>query len=140
MCPRLIRATRYTFAQDAKGSANAVNDVYARTQKRMTRNCRLPVPCVYFIQGSCEYMAIEKRKRPCKPGDECTVKKEMDGPRKKVWPLSATEDTIKKLYDSGHSDPVIAQACDVSRGMVLRWRQKNNLPPNRRGGRPSQNK
>ena len=43
---------------------------------------------------------------------------------------------MKKLYDSGHSDPVIAQACDVSRGMVLRWRQKNNLPPNGKKGRP----
>jgi hypothetical protein len=43
---------------------------------------------------------------------------------------------MRKLYDKGHSDPVIAQACNVDRGVVQRWRTKNGLPPNSKGGRP----
>lgn len=102
----------------------------------MTRHCRLPKPCMYFIQGTCEYLAMEKHRRPCKPGDACTVKREMGTQRKKAYSCDATLDAIKKLYDRGHSDPVIAEACNVTRSYVQRWRSQNNLPPNAKGGRP----
>lgn len=106
------------------------------TWMRMTRHCREPKPCVYYIQGTCEYLAIEHRRRPCKPGDACTVKQTLDKPRPKVRPGDPVEATMRKLYDKGHSDPVIAQACNVDRGVVQRWRAKNGLPPNSKGGRP----
>lgn len=41
-------------------------------QMRMQQNCN---GCYYFSGWSCDYILIEKSRRPCRPGDECTVRK-----------------------------------------------------------------
>ena len=41
-------------------------------QARMQKNCE---GCFYYSGWSCDYIIIEKKHRPCRPGDECTVRK-----------------------------------------------------------------
>ena len=41
-------------------------------QQRMQKNCR---GCFYHSGWSCDYILLEKRRRPCPPGDGCTVRK-----------------------------------------------------------------
>ena len=41
-------------------------------QQRMQKNCQ---GCFYHSGWSCDYILLEKRRRPCRPGDECTVRK-----------------------------------------------------------------
>lgn len=41
-------------------------------QMRMQKNCQ---GCFYHSGWSCDYILLEKRRRPCRPGDDCTVRK-----------------------------------------------------------------
>ena len=41
-------------------------------QQRMQKNCQ---GCFYHSGWSCDYILLENRRRPCRPGDECTVRK-----------------------------------------------------------------
>ena len=46
----------------------------------MHRNCQ---DCVYFGSGeTCDYILIHQKRRPCEPGDKCTVKVEGKKPRR----------------------------------------------------------
>lgn len=52
-------------------------------QKRdqMQRNCR---NCVYYSTKMCGYIDIVGHRRPCPPGDECTVKRTKRGRKAKT--------------------------------------------------------
>lgn len=99
------------------------------------RKCRTPQPCIFFSGGICEYLLIKGHRRPCGPGDACTVK-ETAATRQKNERQETMDRTIAKLYAQGFSDPAIAEKVNVGRGVIRRWRVRRGLSPNHRGGRP----
>lgn len=42
-----------------------------KTAKAMQRSCE---GCYYFSGWNCDYILFEKKRRPCPPGSQCTVK------------------------------------------------------------------
>lgn len=51
-------------------------------------------------------------------------------------PKTVDDYLADQLYASGLSDPDIAQWLGVDSRTIWTWRQKNNLPPNAKRGRP----
>lgn len=73
----------------------------------------------------CAYILITGRRRPCPPGEGCTVKR--TGTRRRIdW------DAAKAVYDRGGTDREIAQAVECAVISIKKWRKRNGLPP--RGG------
>lgn len=108
------------------------------TQANRTRACREPKPCIYYstYDGLCSYLLITGHARLpiCGPGDACTVKATAHQSQR----LSMTPDEEKaarKLYDQGHSDPVIAERLNTSRAIIRGWRLRNGLEPKAKAGR-----
>lgn len=42
-----------------------------RESSKMQRECK---GCYYYSGWNCDYILFEKHRRPCPPGDQCTVK------------------------------------------------------------------
>lgn len=111
--------------------------------ERRTRHCRKPEKCVYYAagnilsyNGTCDYILITGRRRPCAFGAACTVK-ETKGHRMRWGGMSQeVEAKVEQLYAQGYSDPSIAQAMNLTRTMIRYWRLRHSLPPNAHGGRP----
>ena len=119
---------------------------------RATLRC---LRCLYGDQrGYCSYILATLHRRPCPPGEGCTVFKPRTGKREPepiviVPPTSKSEprptskppkptrprgklwDTAKAraLYDGGASDRDIATACGISPSAIGRWRNRLRLPP-----------
>lgn len=79
----------------------------------------------------CDYIGYTGMRRPCPIGPGCTVRDDGYRGRKQIDPVRARD-----LYDKGLLDPEIGAELGVSTNTVFRWRQKNGLPANGRGGRP----
>lgn len=112
----------------------------AREQRRMHRRCIQPEPCDYYLGGNCEYMAIMGHRRPCKPGDACTVKR-VGHPLPRPAGLSAPPSRradwyaqAESLYRQGRNDGEIAAAVGRSRSAIGQWRRRNALAPNAERG------
>ena len=43
----------------------------SKAANAMQRSCK---GCYYYSGWSCDYILFEKHRRPCPPGDQCTVK------------------------------------------------------------------
>lgn len=84
--------------------------------------------CVYYGRAGaepiCEYILMEQRRRPCPPGEGCTVKivggTDM---KQKAW----DEARARQLYEEGKSDIDIADMVGASAGAIAAWRRKNHL-------------
>lgn len=61
-------------------------------QERMQKNCH---GCMYFSGWNCDYILMEKHRRPCRPGDDCTVRKKRDISRRER--LALMDQTLKQL-------------------------------------------
>ena len=76
--------------------------------------------CYYFSGWNCDYILMEKTRRPCRPGDECTVRKKRGASREeslvvsrrlanKILPPKPAHNRDKKPYtvQVKHPRPVI---------------------------------
>lgn len=99
--------------------------------------CTKPETCLYFSGGTCDYLLITGHARSliCPSGRRCTVKTTHTGYVRSLHLTKEEQEAVRKLYDQGFSDPVIARAVNSTRQIVRHWRLKNNLPPNAKGGR-----
>lgn len=73
--------------------------------------------------GTCDYVFIMNRRRPCPPGAECTemvTEREM-AMRKASWDVNEG----KKMYERGMSDAVIADYFRIPTGTVTSYRRKH---------------
>ncbi len=115
----------------------------------MSKQCE---GCAYAVLLShdwcCDYLSLTGHRRPCPPGEACTVRKEAERDPKRVWkenkPMKAQiwdTEKARALYDKGLSDERIAAALGIARGTVYKWRRNQGLSP-RDGGvyleRPSE--
>ena len=113
----------------------------------MRRNepCR---SCLYASRdGYCTYLLWTLHRRPCPPGQDCTVyERASDEQRKKaknniiIMPATTAPkppkpsrriwDTAKalRMYQDGASDVQIAKACRVSPTTIYLWRKGQGLP------------
>ncbi len=100
-------------------------------------NCK---GCAYAVRLSgdwcCDYLNLTGRRRPCPPGEECTVRAEGGGEAKRIWKENApmkgrSWDTEKAmaLYSEGKTDREIAEAVFASPGVVGVWRRKRQSRP-----------
>lgn len=92
----------------------------------LTKDCR---GCMYLSLsvGSCDYILIEDKRRPCPGGKGCTVRK--DGMRTNI------EETYKKpkwdtekgkaLWRNGKTDEEIAKALGVTQSTIASYRLKH---------------
>lgn len=111
--------------------------------------------CMYFSPSTqtCDYLDIVGTRRPCPPGDKCTVKKTGKKELRKS-PWNDNMMTIRKnrppkksklegnkqaeeLYAGGAGDAAIAEACGVSKSTVVRWRTSTGRVSNKPQGRPA---
>lgn len=99
--------------------------------------CLEPKPCLYFCNGTCDYLLItgKARIKICPSGKGCTVKMTQRSFARSIHLSEEEQKAVRKLYDQGFSDPVIARAVNSTRQIVRHWRLKNDLPPNAKGGR-----
>ena len=104
--------------------------------------------CLYGDQqGYCTYILVMQHRRPCPPGEGCTVFEPHTGKRKPepvvIVPAATTHPKptrprgklwdkakARALYDGGASDRDIAKACGISPSAIGRWRNRLRLPPN----------
>lgn len=99
--------------------------------------------CVYGVRldgdWCCDFLSQTGHRRPCPPGDACTVRvdeaqEERRGGRlrERSWSGAALA-----LYARGLSDRAIAKELGVSYSAVCFWRTKSGLPAlYKRGGKP----
>ncbi len=97
--------------------------------------------CVYAAYLSdawyCDYLAVTGHRRPCPPGEGCTVRAEGVRSKKRTWRIvpmrKRTWDTEKAraMYDEGLSDKKIAEALGTTIHSIGFWRRALYLPPNR---------
>ena len=99
--------------------------------------CTKPKTCLYFSAGTCDFLLITGHARSliCPAGRRCTVKATHTEYVRSIHLTQEEQRAVRKLYDQGFSDPVIARAVNSTRQIVRHWRLKNNLPPNAKGGR-----
>jgi len=86
----------------------------------------------------CDYLGVTGHRRPCPPGDGCTVRAEGDRDSKRIWkenaPMKGRSWDTKKaraLYDKGLLDGEIAAELGIKETSVGFWRRTQNLPSNR---------
>lgn len=128
-----------------------------KPDREMTKRCRRPKMCLYFsaTTQTCDYREIVGERRPCPPGDQCTVKTTgQKSLRKNPWNDNMTvikhrsprksklegNKQAERMYDVGASDPEIAEACGVSKATVVRWRVNTGRESNYSRGRPTKGK
>lgn len=73
--------------------------------------------------GTCDYIFIMDRRRPCPPGDKCTemvTEREMNM-RRATWDVEEG----KKMHENGMSDAVIADYFRIPTGTVTSYRKKH---------------
>lgn len=99
--------------------------------------------CVYAVLLSgawcCDYLSVTGRRRPCPPGEGCTVWKAGDLTKKgSAFMKRRGRDTekAKALYDLKLSDAEIAGKVGTTASAVAFWRRGQGLPANL-GRRPS---
>lgn len=101
--------------------------------------------CVYRTYAGaepiCGYILVERRRRPCPPGEGCTVKV-VGGNNKKMKRRTWDENRARQLYEEGKSDVVdIADMVGATAGAIAAWRSRNRLtsqnPPGRRSSAPA---
>lgn len=97
--------------------------------------------CVYAacLGGDwyCDYLLTVGRRRPCPPGDACTVRAEAERDPKKKWKegysmkaRSWDTERARALYDQGRADAEIAAEVGATASAVAFWRRKLGLPAN----------
>jgi len=86
----------------------------------------------------CDYLNLTGHRRPCPPGEGCTVRAEGGRNPKRIWKENApmkgrSWDTEKAraLYEEGRSDGEIAVELGTTRDAVAFWRRKLGLLSNR---------
>jgi len=82
------------------------------------------------MEWYCDYLDITGRRRPCPAGPGCTVRDDGYRGHSQIDPVRA-----RSMYDMGMTDKEIGAEFGVSSVAVFRWRQKNELPANGRGGK-----
>lgn len=100
--------------------------------------------CVYRTYAGaepiCGYILVERRRRPCPPGEGCTVKV-VGGNNKKMKRRTWDENRARQLYEEGKSDVDIADMVGATAGAIAAWRSRNRLtsqnPPGRRSSAPA---
>lgn len=72
--------------------------------------------------GTCDYLLIMRKRRPCPYGDRCTVKRSVEPAHRKFrqWDVKLAE----KMYDAGKTDVEIAKAVGITKAAVGAWRQR----------------
>jgi len=85
----------------------------------------------------CNYLGVTGHRRPCPPGDGCTVRAGGGQDPKRIWKENApmkgrTWDTKKArtLYDEGLLDGEIAAELGIKATTVSFWRRTQGLPSN----------
>lgn len=97
--------------------------------------------CAYAVRLSlawcCDYLSLTGHRRPCPPGEACTVRKEAERDPKKIWRetkpmMRRSWDTGKAraLYDAGKLDGEIAAELGTTAIAIGAWRRKQGLPSN----------
>lgn len=93
--------------------------------------------CVYAVLLSgawcCDYLLMTGHRRPCPPGEDCTVRKEGDYTKKGSAFMKRREwdtDKAKALYDQKLSDAEIAGRVGTTASAVAYWRRGLGLPAN----------
>lgn len=93
--------------------------------------------CAYAIklggEWYCDYLSMTGRRRPCPPGEGCTVRKEGDLTKKGSAFMKRREWSTEKaraLYDQGLSDAEIAEKVGTTPSAVAFWRRGQSLPAN----------
>lgn len=101
--------------------------------------------CAYAVLLSgawcCDYLLITGRRRPCPPGEGCTVRKDGDLTKKGSAFMKRREwDTEKArvLYDQKLSDAEIAAEVKTTPTAVAYWRRGQGLPANGASSGPRQ--
>ena len=92
----------------------------------LTKDCR---GCMYLSLsvGSCDYILIEDKRRPCPGGKGCTVRKDGVRPQHEEARKKPKWDTEmgKQLWKAGKTDEEIANAMGVTRDAVSSYRLKH---------------
>ena len=120
--------------------------------------------CKYtFGAGYCDYLGQTGQRRPCPPGEGCTVRikagKSAAAHHIEQWKQFAIKDKAIKdkkvrnmqarkwdvelalsMYNEGTSDQKIAEACGVKIGTIKRWRGTAGLPTKQKTGRQHKQK
>ncbi len=93
--------------------------------------------CAYamLLSGAwgCDYLSITGHRRPCLPGEDCTVRKEGDLTKKGSAFMKRREwdtEKAKDLYYQGLSDAEIAGKVGATATAVAYWRRGLKLPAN----------
>ena len=77
--------------------------------------------CVYRTYAGaepiCGYILVERRRRPCPPGEGCTVKV-VGGNNKKMKRRTWDEKRARQLYEEGKSDVDIADMVGATAGAI----------------------
>lgn len=103
--------------------------------------------CAYAVclsgEWYCDYLQIVGHRRPCPPGEGCTVRKEGNLTKKGNAFMKRREwDTEKAraLYEQDWSDARIAEEVGTNTAAVARWRKELGLPSliERRGASPAE--
>lgn len=98
--------------------------------------------CAYAVPLSgewyCDYLSITGHRRPCPPGEGCTVRVEAEKDLKRKWkeclPVKGRTwdtDRARALYDEGLLDAEIAKEVGITERAVGFWRRTQGLPSNR---------
>ena len=98
--------------------------------------------CVYAAALSgewfCDYLSITGHRRPCPPGEGCTVRVEAEKDPKRKWkecpPVKGRTwdtDRARALYDEGLPDAKIAAEVGTTKSAVAFWRRKQGLQSNK---------
>lgn len=93
--------------------------------------------CVYAVKLSgawcCDYLALTGHRRPCPPGEDCTVRKAANLTKKgSAFMKRRGWDTekAKALYGQKLSDAEIAGKVGATASAVAYWRRGQGLPAN----------
>lgn len=93
--------------------------------------------CAYaaLLSGAwcCDYLCMTGHRRPCPPGEGCTVRKEGDLTKKGSAFMKRREwdtEKAKALYDQKLSDAEIAGRVGTTASAVAYWRRGLGLPAN----------
>lgn len=93
--------------------------------------------CAYavYLSGAwcCDYLQIVGHRRPCPPGEGCTVRKAANLTKKGSAFMKRREwdtEKAKALYDQKLSDAEIAGRVGATASAVANWRRSLGLPAN----------
>lgn len=93
--------------------------------------------CFYAVLLSgawcCDYLLMTGRRRPCPPGEGCTVREKADLTKKGSAFMKRREwdtEKAKALYDQKLSDAEIAGRVGTTASAVACWRRGLGLPAN----------